>query len=179
MQKRIILIIVALALGASTADASGFRGWRFGMSKSAVRAVRDCSPYSEVPQTGGLECKSFHFLKATINISFVFGPSGLRKIQIWAYTGQDVKTALARLVALRAHLLAAHGALTSPQLPNIGRMTRPELLGLLEQMRRSPSLVKYQLKPVTNPRGFFTFASLMHHPAYGFYIFLYVQPPRG
>jgi hypothetical protein len=58
-------------------------GYRFGMKKAEVAAVSDCQPYVPVRVTDGLECLNFDFQGRKMNISFLFGSAGLRRIQLW------------------------------------------------------------------------------------------------
>lgn len=173
-----VCIGVLLSLSTVSASAAGFKNWQFGMSRAQVMGVGDCSPYTPVRSTGGLECRNFSFLGARINISFIFGASGLSKIQVWAYQGRDQTSALNRWTALIKHLKQRYGALTSPQLPTIGQMSRGQLQQLLRSMQSAGRPGKYQFKPAQNPRHAFVFNSMFYHPQHGFFLFLYFQPPR-
>jgi ketosteroid isomerase-like protein len=93
----------ALGGGATPSARSpgGVGGYRFGMTPDDVRRVGDCQPYTNVSQTGGLECANYVFEGRRMNISFVFGSGRLRRIQLWFYEGASesgAKDAIARAI---------------------------------------------------------------------------------
>ena len=66
-----------------------------------MRRVADCQPDTNVSQTGGLECANYTFDGQAMNVSFVFGAGGLRRIQLWFYQGPseaEAKDAVARVI---------------------------------------------------------------------------------
>ena len=77
----------------TAAPDGGTRGgvgpYRFGMTREEVRRVADCQPYTDVRVTGGLECPHYSFDGHEMNISFIFGPEGLKRIQLWFYEGES------------------------------------------------------------------------------------------
>jgi hypothetical protein len=76
------LVVCAAVCLAADETLSGYDAWRFGMTTGEVAQVKELGPYSPVPATGGLETKNGKFLGEKTNISFIFGPHGLRRIQI-------------------------------------------------------------------------------------------------
>jgi len=94
---------LATLSGGSTRNVrlGGVGGYRFGMTLDDVRMVSDCQPYTNVSQTGGLECANYSFEGRKINISFLFTAGRLRRIQFWFYEGTseaNAKDAIARAI---------------------------------------------------------------------------------
>ena len=65
-----------------TAERGGVGTYRFGMTRSEVSAVSDCQPYTNVSQTGGLECPHYLFEGQEMNISFLFAADHLRLVRV-------------------------------------------------------------------------------------------------
>lgn len=176
----------AKGTGAKGAEAkgAGLAGWRFGMSRAQVRAVKDCKPYKPVKSTKGLECPNFRFLGKKVNVSFVFRADKLAKIQIWLYEGKDAKGAANGLYRLIRHWNKRHGGVESPQLgtpvEKTGRQLFQAAKGLAKAATARRPVTKLQLKPKGSPKGFFTFASLFYNRRFArYYLFVYRRPPRG
>jgi hypothetical protein len=173
-----VLCLLLVTCPFSALAQGGFQGWKFGMTPEEVKAVKDCTPYLPVQSTGGLECPNFSFLQEKIPISFIFNPN-LVKIQVWVYEGKDKKEAGRRLSELITFLKTQYGSIESPQIeapeimkPSDWEAPIEELMGL------PPENSKWQFKPSKNQKDFFVFASFISHPQYGFYLFLYFQPPK-
>src|SRR5262245_48527534 len=94
MTTKILAQVMLAGLLLQVEPVRGFGPWRLGMSKAEVTAVTQSAPYKDVPSTGGLETASGSFEGRTVNVSFVFGETGLWKIQIWAYEGKDLDEAI-------------------------------------------------------------------------------------
>jgi hypothetical protein len=62
--------------------AGGIGGYRFGMSRGQVSKVPDCKPYSNESRTGGIQCPAYMFEGEPVNVSFLFNPGGLYRIQL-------------------------------------------------------------------------------------------------
>jgi hypothetical protein len=99
------LVVCAAVCLASDETLSGYDAWRFGMTTGEVAQVKELGPYSPVPATGGLETKNGRFLGEKTNISFIFGPHGLRRIQIWVYEGHDTEAAIKAFYSTYKHRL--------------------------------------------------------------------------
>jgi ketosteroid isomerase-like protein len=85
-----------------TADRGGVGPYRFGMSREEVSRVAECQPYTAVRVTGGLECPHYSFEGHDMNVSFLFGNSGLNRVQLWYYEGdssQEAREAVGRVIA--------------------------------------------------------------------------------
>ena len=103
--------LIALLAAASPIDGVG--PYRFGMTADQVRAVEACAPYKPVIRTGGLECPNYEFEGARMNVSFIFGEQGLRRIQLWFYEGNDRAQALAATDRVLRYLGTRYGRLRS------------------------------------------------------------------
>jgi len=156
--------------------ASGLGPYRIGMQPAEVQAVKACAPYKPVASTGGLECPSFSIAGKPRNISFIFDPAaGLKKIQVWFYEGKDAAAAEVALDELITHATKEYGPLESHSLPPGTPVTAKALIAALPA---GVATAKTQLKPRQNPPDKFVFASLIRDATHGWYVFLYVQPPR-
>lgn len=166
--------VISLMLSALVAQNPGaLGGYRMGMSRAEVQAVKDCAPYKEVPGTGGLECPSFKLDGKKRHISFLFDEAaGLKKIQLWFGEGLDAAKAEAALSELVAHLEQSYGTLESTSL---GMDVRVTAKALMEAAAKSN---KAQLKPRRNPKDKFVFGSVLKDEPHGWFVFMYVQPPR-
>lgn len=138
-----LLIILAQATGPTT---QGLGGYRFGMTKAAVGAVSDCKPYVPVRTTDGLECPNFEFDGRRMNISFIFGPAGLRRIQLWWYEGTERSQALATIGALNAYLTKHYGGVRHIDLPADVPMTPDVLLSAAVDAAAASPLRQAQLR---------------------------------
>lgn len=172
-------LLVFFALPSLANAAPGFGKWRFGMTQDQVKKVKGCKSYRPVRVTGGLECDGYAFAGNRIKVSFVFGPSGLRKIQLWLYAGKEVKEASDRLHALVRHLRRKYGPIECRDLPSLDKVSKRALpKALMNLQTKAAPTAKLQLKPKKNPKGFFTFSSLIYNQRHGFFLFMYAQPPR-
>ena len=166
-----MLPLLLSALVAQNPGALG--GYRMGMTRADVQAVKDCAPYKDVPSTGGLECAGFLLERKRRHISFLFDEkAGLKKIQVWFGEGLDAAKAEAALAELVLHLEQGYGTLESASL---GMDVRVTAKALLEAAAKDG---KAQLKPRRNPKDKFVFGSVFKDEAHGWFVFMYVQPPR-
>jgi hypothetical protein len=102
-----------IALLAAAGPIQGVGPYHFGMTPDQVRAVEACTPYKPVIRTGGLECPDYEFEGARMNVSFLFGEQGLRRIQLWFYEGTDRAQAVAAAERALRHLETGYGRLRS------------------------------------------------------------------
>jgi hypothetical protein len=157
--------------------AGGLGEWHYGMTKEDVRATTSCSPWKDVPTTGGLECPNFELAGKKRNVSFLFGPDGgLVKIQVWFCESADRKTAAAALDEVLDFATKTWGELDSSSLPAKKKVTRDALLDAVDAAA-GKGTPKAQFKPLKQPDDAFIFASLFHDPTYGYYCFLYFTAP--
>ena len=168
--------ILVAAVAAATAQAEVKLPYKFGMTREQVRAVTACKPYTDVGTTGGLECPNFTLDKKR-NVSFVFSPAGLAKMQFWFAESASHQDAEAAVDDLLAFLKSNYGALESNALAENAQVTRAALFAALDKMDASAQ-AKVQLKPKVEPKDAFVFASIFRDPQYGHYVFLYYTPPH-
>jgi len=176
-----VLLVTSAAAQGAEARSPGFRGWRFGMTADEVKKVPDCGSYAPVAATGGLECATFAHEGRKMNISFVFGPKGLAKIQLWVYEGKEAAKAVDALDWTLALYRKSHGALESPTMPGVDKADRKALAAWVAENDRpaGPAPFKAQFAPRTQKPEAFTFASYIHQAEHGYYVFVYFQPPRS
>jgi hypothetical protein len=182
----LVAAAVALALfapsgGAVAKDCRGYGPWRLGMSKASVRAFAEFGPYKEVASTGGLETPNGVFEGRRTNISFVFGAGGLKLIQIWAYEGQSVDTAVDAWYRVRQYLSRLYGTVEVPLLNPAADTGREEFATAVTSWldgQPQAGLVRLQMAPVAMPRGVSVFSSLFRHPQHGYFVFLYYREPK-
>jgi hypothetical protein len=78
--------IAALDVTSNSAErltaAGGLGSYRFGMSRGQVNKIPDCKPYSNESRTGGIQCPAYMFEGQPVNVSFLFNPGGLYRIQL-------------------------------------------------------------------------------------------------
>jgi hypothetical protein len=97
----------------------GVGGFQFGMSRSEVSRVADCSPYFSVSSTGGIECPNFLFNGQKMNISFLFAADQLKRIQLWFYEGQSALEAKEAVGSVINHLKRVAGGAQIGGLPGV------------------------------------------------------------
>jgi len=153
----------------------GVGGFRFGMSSVEVSSVPDCQPYSNVSRTGGIECPNYAFEGRTMNISFLFGTNGLRRIQLWFYSGGesdiDATEAVGRVIE---YLERTSGGVSIGGLPEL--KVTPEAV---VQMLRAPvpagriAQVEISSRAGSGPEKWF--ARVARHQ-FGFSVMLFADP---
>ena len=174
-----LLLAALFATQTQVTDMGGLGDWRFGMTKEQIRATTTCSPWKDVPITGGLECPNFEFAGKKRNVSFVFDGSGaLAKIQLWFCEAADRKAAGAAVDELLAFMTKTWGDLESGNVPKVGRDALLDALDAAAKAPHGPPQAKVQLKPVKEPNDVFVFASVFRDPTHGYYCFLYYQPAQ-
>ena len=177
------VVALFLLLSSSPCAADDHRGygpWRLGMSKADVAGIEQYGPYEDVKVTGGLETFNGIFEERRTNISFVFGPTGLSKIQIRAYEGQDLETALETWYRVLAYLVRIHGAIESRDLPLTADVSRSDFAATVRRAlddKPKTGITRLQMAPAMRPPDVSVFSSLFRHPQYGYYVFLYYQEP--
>lgn len=194
-----ILGVVAVLLGSAAfaAEVRGFEPWRLGMAREEVLALSSLGPYSPVPSTGGLETLNAQFQGKRVTASFVFGPQGLRHIQIWAYEGPDYREALLALHEAYSYLSGNFGLLHSENaqisaglsLEGLDQLVPADFrtgtgkseLGELQQKGSiQAQILKFHLHPQNPPIGAEVYASLIHSPQIGSYwVFVYFKAPAA
>ena len=183
---RISVLLLLLALAAQAAP-GGKLPYRFGMTKTDVRGETACSPYLEVPSTGGLECPNF-VLDRKRNISFVFDAAGLAKIQLWFAEAASREDAMRATEELLAYLTKARDYGVVQFSLEGSKLGKPIALAYLDPEVAKRALFaaldgvggpqKVQLRPQRSPVDAVVFASIMRHPTHGYYVFLYYTRPE-
>lgn len=113
-------------------------------------------------------------------ISFVFGERGLRIIQIWAYEGKDAGEAIAAFHRVYEHLEKTRGIV---QVSGISIPAHADAKTFAGQVRPALSSVpadqpaKLQISPSVRSPDVTVFSSLIRHPQFGYYVFLYYRRP--
>jgi hypothetical protein len=165
------LAFATTALGAET---RAHLPYRFGLSKEAVKKQAACSPYTDVAATGGVECANF-VLDRKRNVSLVFTNDHLSKVQVWFAEAAQRPAAVKAVDELLAYLTKNYGAVDSPVI--VGReVTTGALFATLDRVPLT-SGAKVQVKPRYSPSDAFVFATIIRDPRFGYYVFLYFQPP--
>lgn len=173
----------------------GYGPWAFGMTPEAVRGVEEHAPYSAVEATGGLETPNGELMGRRANVSFVFGPGGLRLIQIWAYEGGELAAAEDAFFEAYRHLSERFGPLHADGRPFAEGLSREQVLELvpasfrdaseaqdLEGMKPGDSIQasveRLHLHPQAPIAGAGVFASFAHSPQLRLYwVFVYYRTP--
>jgi hypothetical protein len=184
MVKQLVAVLCLFVSGVALSDdaSTGFGPWRLGMSKAAVASITEFGPYRDVASTGGLETTNGVLDDRKTTISFVFGRQGLRKIQIWAYEGRNIDDAIATWERVHAFLLRSYGPVETPMVsdpPDDDANGRERERSVRKALASVPSTepAKLQMAPRSRRSDLSVFASLIRHPQYGFYVFLYYQEP--
>jgi hypothetical protein len=177
-----IVLFAQLATPSPVAAAEpGYGPWRLGMSREQVTAVAEGAPYVPVSTTGGIETRNGMFAGSKTTISFVFGERGLRIIQIWAYEGKDTGAAVAALHRVYEHLEKTRGTV---QVSGLSMPAHADANTFTGQVRTALSSVradkpaKLQISPTARSPDVLVFSSLIRHPQFGYYVFLYYRWPE-
>jgi len=194
--KRSLLPVLALVLAGVASppvEVHGYGPWQLGMTREQVAAATAHGPYSPVTATGGLETRNAQFQGSQITASFVFGPHGLRHIQLWAYEGQDREKALRAFHGVYGYLSEQLGPLHSDGTPIPRGISEDSLTALVppafktgtvqSQLSELPKrgsiqaqVHKFHLHPQTPAVGAEVYGSLIHSPQLGMYwVFVYFK----
>lgn len=180
----------------ATEPITGYGPWQFGMTPEEVRGVAEHGPYAEVSATGGLETQNGVFEGERTHVSFVFGPQGLRHIQIWAYTGESFAQAARAWGRVHRHLGDRFGDLAAEDGPWPRAIAAEDLADRLaayfgtggagkfpseDELRQKGTIeaqiAKLHLRPVAAVPGAEVFASFMKSPQLGLHwVLLYYRP---
>lgn len=189
------LCLLVVAASAAFGSAPGYGPWHLGMTPGEVQAVTEFGPYEAVASTGGLETRNARFEGKKITISFVFDADGLYHIQLWAYEGEDYRSAVKALHRVYKYLSEEYGALTTGRGPLPAGLSKRKLEGRIPDEFRSndPQLDRLQragkIQAVVQrfhihlkleASDVRIYASLIHSPELGlYYVFLYFKSPNG
>ena len=180
MSRLLVILATLLSLvpEGRSADPPGYGPWRLGMSKEQVRALSKDGPYVAVSATGGLETANGSFNGRKTNVSFVFGERGLRKIQIWAYEGEDRDKAIEAWHRVHKHLVKNYGVVKTPAFElakeaDSKAFSTAAARALAEQP--ADRVANLQMAPLNQPNGMIVYSSILRHPERGYYVFLYYQ----
>jgi hypothetical protein len=174
----------------------GYGPWNFGMTLAQVEAVSQHGPYSPVPATGGLETMNGDFEGQKAHVSFVFGPAGLRHIQVWAYTGGDAEQAAQQWHRAYRHLVSRYGEVRTSDGPLPSDLTVDQLKSrlpasfttrnpgdfLAEVQKRGSGeiqMIRIKLEPLQKPQDADVFAELIQSREMGYWVFVFYRLPGG
>src|SRR5436190_5049077 len=153
---------------------AGVGRFRFGMTRDEVIAVPDCSPYSNVPQTGGIECPNYTFEGRRMNISFIFGSDRLRRIHLWFYEGESESDAREAATAVIDFLKRTAGGIVLPGHP--GEEVTPTVVMQLLNSIDPAKLSSFHLNTPSNTQPVVWFAKMARYPPRGYFVFLFAEP---
>lgn len=189
-----LVLAVGLLLPAA-ASARELGPWRLGMTREEVRSVSEYGPYREVGSTGGLETAHGELLGETVNVSFVFGESGCRLIQVWAYEGTDEEEAVRGFFRVYDYLVDRFGEVRGDGGPWPADLALEQLRERIpapffdhseelsiEEIRARGKIEmeahKLHIHPRVEPEGARIYGSLIKNPRLEHYwVFLYVRAP--
>jgi ketosteroid isomerase-like protein len=161
-----------------TADRGGVGMYRFGMTRSEVTGVSACQPYTNVSQTGGLECPHYVFDGQEMNVSFFFTADHLRRIQLWFYegtSGADARIAVRRVID---YLHRAAGGASIGGLPGVP-VTPDVVMDMLNSAPPQPGgLAQFELSSPTGPQPEVWFSRVARHE-HGFLVMLFADSREG
>ena len=153
---------------------AGVGRFRFGMTRDEVIAVPDCSPYSNVPQTGGIECPNYTFEGRRMNISFIFGSDRLRRIHLWFYEGESESEAREAASAVIDFLQRVAGGVVLPGQP--GEEVTPTVVMQMMNSINPATLASFHLNTPSNTQPVVWFAKMARYPPRGYFVFLFAEP---
>jgi ketosteroid isomerase-like protein len=153
----------------------GLAGYRFGMTLDEVRQVQDCRPYTNVSQTGGLECANFMFEGRRVNISFLFSANQLRRIQLWMYEGNSEALARDAVAAVIQFLQKTRGGVTIGALPGVA-VTEDQVMGMLKS--GSGATTQFDLSTPAGPETEVWYGRVVHLQD-GYFVFLLIDPRQS
>jgi hypothetical protein len=143
------------------------------MSKRDLITVTDCAPYSNVSTTDGIECPNYRFEGRTMNISFLFGANGLRRIQLWLYEGGSESEATEAVGHAIEYLKRTSGGVSIGGLPQ-AEVTADAVMKMLPQhVTTGIAQVAVSSRATSNPETWF--ARIGRHQ-FGFLVMLFVDP---
>jgi hypothetical protein len=144
-----------------------------------------------------LETAGGSFLGQKTNISFIFGPDGLRRIQVWAYEGSDFAAAAKTYYSVYGYLSDRFGSLRQDDGPVPAGLTLEAFSEripasfrdaskavTMDQLKSQGSvqahIERLRLSPQRAPTGGDVSASLLHTPQLGiYYVFAYFDAPAA
>jgi ketosteroid isomerase-like protein len=157
------------------ARAGGVGGFRFGMSPAEVSSVPDCQPYSNVSRTGGIECPNYTFEGHPMNISFLFGPNGLRRIQLWFYSSgeseSEARDAVGRVIE---YLDRTSGGVSIGGLPEL-KVTSDAVIDMLKTPVPAGRIAQVEISSRAGSGSEKWFARVGRHQ-FGFSVMLFADP---
>jgi ketosteroid isomerase-like protein len=152
----------------------GVGGYRFGMTLDDVRKVSDCAPYTNVSQTGGLECANYTFEGRKTNISFLFNGGQLRRIQFWLYEGTseaNAKEAAARAIDYLRRTAGGVSMVVAP-----GEVTPDRVMEVLNQMPlQANGAAQFDLSTPAGPQPEVWFGRVARRQTGYFFVFLFAD----
>jgi ketosteroid isomerase-like protein len=160
-----------------TADRGGVGRFRFGMTRGEVSQVPDCQPYTSVAVTGGLECPHYLFDGREMNISFIFGADGLRRIQLWVYEGTSDAEAREAVGRVLDYLQRTTGGVTVAAWPGT-EVTADRVLGALGAPPQPGRIAHVEISTSRGSQPEVWFSRVGRHQ-YGYGVMLFADAPDG
>lgn len=161
---------------APSGPSSGLGGYRFGMTLDQVRQVQDCRPYTNVSQTGGLECGNYMFEGRKINISFLFNAGQLRRIQLWLYEGNSDDGAKEAIGGAIDFLRKTGGGVSIGAQPGV-EVTAEGVMAVLKS--GTGNITQFDLSTPAGSQPEVWFGRVARLQQNGYFVFLFVDPRQG
>lgn len=152
----------------------GVGPYLFGMSKADVSQVADCSPYTNVSRTAGIECANYTFDGRKMNISFLFGADQLKRIQLWFYNGESEQEAREAIGAVIDHLKRVAGGAHIGALPGL-EVTTEAIADILKGPVPQGRIAQVEISSPTSSSPEVWFARVARHQL-GYMVMLFADP---
>ncbi len=160
--------------GVRLVERGGVGGYFFGMSKAEVSRVADCTPYTNVSRTGGIECPNYTFDGRKMNISFLFRADQLNRIQLWFYNGDSEQEAKEAIGAVINYLKRVAGGAHIGALPGL-EVTTEAIADILKGPVPPGRIAQVEISSPTNSRPEVWFARVGRHEL-GYMVMLFADP---
>ena len=174
MSKQIAWSALILLAGCSSLFGAGLPPWSFGMTKEQVTGIVDRGPYKSF-SNGDLETYNGEFHGQKRNVQFFFNVSGLNRIEINMYEGQELDQAIAAFETVYVGMNREYGDLKASgfDLP-VPCDAHKAALAAGEKVEQG---TKAQLAPILQNQDVVTFSSfrksdVMGHTFYNVVIYL-------
>jgi hypothetical protein len=132
------------------AAAGGIGSYRFGMSRGQVGKIPDCKPYSNESRTGGIQCPAYVFEGQPVNVTFLFNPGGLYRIQLELLESGSESQARESIGRVLDHLTQKTGGVSIVGRPDVD-VTPDVVLGLLRQPVPAGRVTQVELSSHAGP----------------------------
>ncbi len=160
--------------GVRLVQRGGVGPYLFGMSKAEVSQVADCSPYTNVSRTGGIECANYAFDGRKMNISFLFDADQLKRIQLWFYNGESEPEAREAIGAVIDHLKRVAGGAHIGAMPGV-EVTTDAIADILKGPVPQGRIAQVEISSPASARPEVWFARVARHQL-GYMVMLFADP---